>query len=73
MSPLFMIVLTILSIYYTFYLMRPLNFAKIMPYTPRQAAMLKVVLATVIGFTFSSCLITIVGWAIQLPGSILKS
>ncbi|WP_243400739.1 DUF1146 family protein [Convivina intestini] len=61
-----------LLIYLVFMLLKPINFAKIMPYTPRQAALLKVVLATVLGFLLALFFITIAEWIFQLPSSILK-
>ena len=46
MSPIFDLSLTLIMIYFFFWAIRPINFAKFMPYTPVQATFLKVRLFT---------------------------
>ena len=47
MSPIFDLSLTLIMIYFFFWAIRPINFAKFMPYTPVQATFLKVMLAII--------------------------
>ncbi|TYC47644.1 DUF1146 domain-containing protein [Leuconostoc litchii] len=73
MSTIFILSLNLICIYFFFWLIRPINFAKIMPYTPRQAAFLKVVLAIVGGYLLASFFVSATNWILQIPSSILGS
>ncbi|MDF7627546.1 DUF1146 domain-containing protein [Leuconostocaceae bacterium ESL0723] len=72
MTPLFMLCFTVASIYLVFLVIKPINFNKLMPYTPWQAAMLKVIVATVLGYLLATCLISLTTWIFDLPASLLK-
>lgn len=56
MSPIFELSLTLITIYFFFWAIRPINFAKFMPYTPVQATFLKVMLAIIGGYLLSASL-----------------
>lgn len=71
MSPIFMLGVNILSIYFCFWLLKPINFAKIMPYTPQQAVLLKVVLSIVVGYLLASFFIAITNWILDFPATLL--
>lgn len=72
MSPIFTFLTTVVAIYFTFYLIRPIDLTKILPQSPRNAALLKVVLATIIGFLLATALVGLLNEALQIPSSLLK-
>ncbi|USS91705.1 DUF1146 family protein [Fructobacillus americanaquae] len=72
MPPLLTLTTTIAAIYFVFYLLRPIDFGKLLPKNPLQAAVLKVVVATSLGFLLATALVSLLNSALQLPGTLLK-
>ena len=72
MSPIFDLSLTLIMIFFFFWAIRPISFAKFMPYTPVQATFLKVMLAIIGGYLLSSFFISITQWVLQIPDAVLK-
>ena len=71
MGPLFMLCINLLATYFVFWTIRPINFAKFMPYTPKQATFLKVLLSIAIGYLVASFFIAMTNWVVALPSSLL--
>ncbi|MCT3048398.1 MAG: DUF1146 family protein [Leuconostoc mesenteroides] len=71
MSTIFILSLNLVCIYFFFWLIKPINFARFMPYTPRQAAFLKVVLPIIGGYLLASFFVSATNWVIQIPSTIL--
>lgn len=71
MSTIFILSLNLVCIYFLFWLIKPINFARFMPYTPRQAALLKVVLSIIGGYLLASFFVSATNWVIQIPSTIL--
>jgi len=70
MSPIFMLSINILAVYFVFWLIRPINFAKFMPYTPTQATFFKVVMAIVCGYLLASFFISMTNWILAMPSAV---
>ncbi|MBZ6014381.1 DUF1146 domain-containing protein [Leuconostoc gelidum subsp. gelidum] len=70
MSPIFMLSINILAVYFVFWLIRPINFAKFMPYTSTQAMFLKIVMAIVVGYLLSSFFISMTNWILEMPSAV---
>ncbi|GAO99387.1 DUF1146 family protein [Fructobacillus ficulneus] len=72
MSPIVTLAINVVSIYFVFYLLQPVDFTKIMPKNPNQAAILKVVIATILGFLLATAMISLVSAAQEIPNTVLK-
>lgn len=59
MNPIVMLSLNVLAMYFVFWTIKPINFAKFMPYTPKQAGFLKIILAIALGYLVASFFISI--------------
>lgn len=70
MNPIIMISMNMLAVYFVFWLIRPINFAKFMPYTPTQAMFLKIVIAIVGGYILASFFIVMTNWVIEMPNMV---
>ncbi|WP_220740789.1 DUF1146 domain-containing protein [Leuconostoc miyukkimchii] len=70
MNPIIMISMNMLAVYFVFWLIRPINFAKFMPYTPTQAMFLKIVIAIVGGYILASFFIAMTNWVIEMPNMV---
>ncbi|MBZ5964709.1 DUF1146 domain-containing protein [Leuconostoc gelidum subsp. gelidum] len=70
MSPIFMLSINILAVYFVFWLIRPINFSKFMPYTPTQAMFLKIVMAIVVGYLLASFFISMTNWILEMPSAV---
>lgn len=67
MNPMAMISINLLAVYFVFWLIRPINFAKFMPYTPMQAMFLKIVIAIVGGYLLAGFFMSMTNWVIAMP------
>jgi len=65
-----MLSINILAVYFVFWLIRPINFSKFMPYTPTQAMFLKIVMAIVVGYLLSSFFISMTNWVLEMPSAV---
>ena len=72
MSQIFTLSLNLLAIYFAFWIIRPINFARLMPFTPVQARFLKVILAIIMGYLLASFFISAAGWVIDMPAAVFK-
>ncbi|MCO6183288.1 DUF1146 domain-containing protein [Leuconostoc fallax] len=72
MQPILGISLNIIFIYFAFWTIRPINFEKIMPFTPLQAAVLKVILAVIMGYLLASFFLTMFNWITSVPDVLLR-
>lgn len=72
MQPILGISLNIIFIYFAFWTIRPINFEKIMPFTPFQAAVLKVILAVIMGYLLASFFLTMFNWITSVPDVLLR-
>ncbi len=70
MNPIVMLSLNVLAMYFVFWTIKPINFAKFMPYTPKQAAFLKIILAVGLGYLVASFFISITNWVLAIPGTV---
>ena len=66
MNPIVMLSLNVLAMYFVFWTIKPINFAKFMPYTPKQAGFLKIAL----GYLVASFFISITNWILVLPATV---
>ena len=70
MNPIVMLSLNVLAMYFVFWTIKPINFAKFMPYTPKQAVFLKIILAVGLGYLVASFFISITNWVLAIPGTV---
>jgi len=70
MNPIAMISINLLAVYFVFWLIRPINFAKFMPYTPTQAMFLKIVIAIVCGYLLASFFMSMTNWVLDMPNMV---
>ena len=70
MNPIIMISMNMLAVYFVFWLIRPINFAKFMPYTQTKAMFLKIVIAIVGGYILASFFIAMTNWVIEMPNMV---
>ncbi|WP_459524985.1 DUF1146 family protein [Leuconostoc lactis] len=70
MNSIVMLSLNVLAMYFAFWTIKPINFAKFMPYTPKQASFLKIILAIALGYLVASFFISITNWILVLPATV---